>query len=154
MSYPGQRRPDAVIVKDPNLPPTQDNLKAVIEVKLPHDDWRGPTKYCPGDQEEDFERIAGSPKKVVLVRKEDCPCPDDVPKKKEEVEEKVKDQNRQTSFPWLKAVATGVAAAAVVAAAVALTPVEAVAAVGVGVAAGAAAVFGLFSSPSGSPDGA
>ena len=28
------RRPDVVIVKDPNLPPTQDNIKHVVEIKF------------------------------------------------------------------------------------------------------------------------
>jgi hypothetical protein len=152
-SYPGQRRPDAVIVKDPSVPPTQDNLKAVIEIKLPGDRWRGRAKYSDDDQEKDFEKIAGDPDKVVLVRKEDCPCPDDVPKKQEQ-EVPEKKEEPQTSFPWLKAVALGVGAVAVVAAAVALAPAEAAVAVGVVAVAGAAAVFGLFSTPAGGPDGA
>lgn len=62
------RRPDVVIVKDPQKPPTQDNIKQVIEIKFPNDDW-GPR------QEADYRTIAGPGKLAVLTPKE-CACDD------------------------------------------------------------------------------
>ncbi len=44
MWLPGEgyvRRPDVVIVKDPTKPPTQDNIKLVVEIKFDNDKWRG-----------------------------------------------------------------------------------------------------------------
>src|SRR5262249_53747486 len=48
----GSKAPDVVLVKDPTKPPTQDNIKKIIEIKFPGDRWR------PG-QEKAYERIAG-----------------------------------------------------------------------------------------------
>jgi hypothetical protein len=151
-TYPGDRRPDAVIVADPLKPPTQDNLKAVVDVKLPGDRWRG-------TQKEDFQEIAGDPEKVVEVNPKNCQCeekpkPEPVPVPVPIVAPKPK----QLEFPgWLALVAIGVAAVAVVAAAVALAPAVAAGAAAVGLAATGAAMFALFSGPSttaGGPDGA
>lgn len=47
------RRPDVVIVNDPTISPTQDNIRMVVEIKFPNDD--------PGTgQMKAYERIAGS----------------------------------------------------------------------------------------------
>lgn len=54
------RIPDAVVLRDPNGKPTQDNMLGVIEVKFPPDDW--------GDgQERAYERIAGADHKLRLL---------------------------------------------------------------------------------------
>jgi hypothetical protein len=67
------RRPDVVIVKDPTRPPTQDNIKQVVEMKFPDDPFR------PG-QLEDYGTIAGDPKKMVSLELKNCDC--DRPKPK------------------------------------------------------------------------
>ena len=46
------KRPDVIIVKDPTKPPTQDNIKKVVEIKFPPD-------TVSRDQEADYRRIAG-----------------------------------------------------------------------------------------------
>lgn len=64
------RRPDVVIVNDPSLPPTQDNLKSVVEIKFPPD-------RVDRKQQEAYERIAGDdPTKVVTMGPSDCGCSD------------------------------------------------------------------------------
>ncbi|WP_447894321.1 hypothetical protein [Vreelandella sp. GE22] len=61
------RIPDAVVLRDPNGKPTQDNLLGVIEVKFPPDDW--------GDgQERAYEGIAGGEEKLHLLTPERCKC--------------------------------------------------------------------------------
>jgi hypothetical protein len=154
--YPGKRRPDVVIVSNPKLPPIQSNIKAIVEIKLPGDRWRK-------GQKQDYEAIAGAKNKVVEMTDGDCTCvdPNDPPpipipieapeKKKDEVEEKQTD--------WGKWVVPGLAVVGVVAlvvAAVAAAPFVAAAAAAVGAAAltaaAATAVFGLFSSPTGTPN--
>ena len=62
------RRPDVVIVKDPRKPPTQDNIKQVVEIKFPNDDW-GPR------QEADYRTISG-PGKLAMLTPEVCACDD------------------------------------------------------------------------------
>lgn len=64
------RRPDVVIVNDPSAPPTQDNIKSVVEIKFP------PQKPDP-EQEEDFRLIAGSREKLEVMGPQDCDCSDD-----------------------------------------------------------------------------
>ncbi|WP_321967053.1 VRR-NUC domain-containing protein [Burkholderia cepacia] len=64
------RRPDVVIVKDPSLPPTQDNIKNVVEIKFP------PQKRDT-EQEEDFRLIAGSREKLEVMGPQDCDCSND-----------------------------------------------------------------------------
>ncbi len=66
------RRPDVVIVKDPTLPPTQDNIKQVVEIKFPGD------KYAPG-QRDDYVIIAGDETKFVPLKLEDCDCNESEP---------------------------------------------------------------------------
>ncbi|NIF54868.1 VRR-NUC domain-containing protein [Burkholderia sp. Ax-1724] len=64
------RRPDAVIVNDPSLPPTQDNLKNVVELKFPPD-------AIDLKQQAAYEEIAGDPGKVATMGPGDCGCSDD-----------------------------------------------------------------------------
>lgn len=61
------RRPDVIIVKDPSKPPTQDNIKQVVEMKFPGDPYR------PGQREE-YIRIAGGRDKMVELELSDCDC--------------------------------------------------------------------------------
>jgi hypothetical protein len=70
------RRPDVVIVNDPSLPPTQDNLKSVVEIKFP------PDQFDP-KQQEAYERIAGDPSKVATMGPNDCGCSDEQPEQEE-----------------------------------------------------------------------
>jgi hypothetical protein len=61
------RRPDVVIVKDPRLPPYQDNIEKVVEMKF--DD-----RILP-EQRDAYEIIAGDPNKFQLIEeKKDCNC--------------------------------------------------------------------------------
>ncbi|MCC7682754.1 VRR-NUC domain-containing protein [Janthinobacterium sp. FW305-128] len=61
------RRPDVIIVKDPTKPPTQDNIKQVVEIKFPGDPFR------PG-QREDYIVIAGDEMKMVPLTPDECDC--------------------------------------------------------------------------------
>jgi type VI secretion system secreted protein VgrG len=64
----GSKIPDVVIVKDPNKPPTQDNIKRIVEIKFPGD-------KVGDDQMDQYKRIAGeAPVEVWTL--EDCNCPD------------------------------------------------------------------------------
>ena len=58
------RRPDVIIVQNPNRPPTQDNMKQVVEMKFPPDPRN--TK-----QTEACKKIAGSENKVVDMQATD-----------------------------------------------------------------------------------
>lgn len=68
------RRPDVVIVKDPAKPPTQDNIKQIVEMKFPPDKL---TEF----QETAYLTIAGSKTKFRTLEPGDCDCnepePDD-----------------------------------------------------------------------------
>ncbi|QJW80029.1 VRR-NUC domain-containing protein [Burkholderia glumae] len=64
------RRPDVVIVNDGSRPPTQDNIKNIVEIKFP------PQARDP-EQEEEYADIAGSPSKVSTMGPADCDCSDD-----------------------------------------------------------------------------
>lgn len=64
------RRPDVVVVKDGSAPPTQDNIKSVVEIKFP-------PQTRDREQEDDYARIAGSPDKVATMGPGDCDCSDD-----------------------------------------------------------------------------
>lgn len=68
------RRPDVIIVKDPAKPPTQDNIKQVVEMKFPDDPYR------PG-QRDDYARIAGGRDKMVELEFNDCDCNKSEPEK-------------------------------------------------------------------------
>ena len=61
------RRPDVVIVNDPTKPPTQDNIKQVVEIKFPPDKIDKP-------QEDAYVQIAGSDSKLVVIGPEECDC--------------------------------------------------------------------------------
>lgn len=61
------RRPDVVIVQDPSKPPTQDNLKKVVEIKFPPD-------TVSSRQRDDYIDIAGDEKKFVSLKPSDCDC--------------------------------------------------------------------------------
>ncbi|SDI45321.1 VRR-NUC domain-containing protein [Paraburkholderia phenazinium] len=52
------RRPNVVIVNNPSLPPTQDNIKNVVEIKFPPD-------KVDLKQQAAYEEIAGEPDKSV-----------------------------------------------------------------------------------------
>ncbi len=64
------RIPDVIVTKDPTKPPTQDNIKKVVEIKFPNDDW-GP------EQEEDYELIAGDPDDLEKLTVDKCGCKSD-----------------------------------------------------------------------------
>lgn len=68
------RRPDVVIVIDPSKPPTQDNIKQVVEIKFDGDPWG---KL----QARDYERISGEDK-LALLTPAMCSCDDPARKKK------------------------------------------------------------------------
>ena len=68
------RRPDVVIVKDPSRPPTQDNIKQVVEMKFPNDTFRR-------GQRDDYVTIAGGEAKMVRLDLEDCDCNKTEPEK-------------------------------------------------------------------------
>jgi len=68
------RRPDVVIVNDPAKPPTQDNIKKVVEIKFPSDEVRD-------NQMVAYQRIAGDKNKVVLLKSEECNCEQSKPRK-------------------------------------------------------------------------
>jgi len=70
------RRPDVVIVKDPLKPPTQDNIKQVVEIKFDGDSWGV-------RQAEDYETISGKGKLAELTPGK-CACDDPDRKKKTE----------------------------------------------------------------------
>jgi VRR-NUC domain len=61
------RRPDVVIVNDPSKPPTQDNIKQVVEVKFPPD-------KMDEKQEKAYTSIAGGEDKLVEMGPDDCNC--------------------------------------------------------------------------------
>lgn len=60
------RRPDVIIVEDPTKPPTQDNIKKVVEIKFPPD-------TMDERQEEAYRRIAGDAE-VVTMTPDKCDC--------------------------------------------------------------------------------
>ncbi len=61
------RRPDVVIVNDPTKPPTQDNIKQVVEIKFPPD-------KMDEKQARAYIRIAGDDNKLVEMGPGDCDC--------------------------------------------------------------------------------
>ena len=74
------RRPDVVIVKDPNLPPTQDNIKHVVEIKFGTDTFEKP-------QRDAYTEIAGDRTKVKVLDPDECGCNSDDDGKKSTVTE-------------------------------------------------------------------
>ncbi len=67
------RRPDVVIVKDTTKPPTQDNIKQIVEMKFPPDTITVP-------QERAYVRIAGGQNKLTTLEPSDCDCDSSEPK--------------------------------------------------------------------------
>ncbi len=61
------RRPDVVIVQNPNLAPTQSNIKKVIEIKFPGD-------ALSQAQNDAYILIAGSASKLGVMTPESCQC--------------------------------------------------------------------------------
>lgn len=61
------RRPDIVIVYDPTKPPTQDNIKQIVEMKFPPDTLSDPQRVA-------YQRIAGDKTKFVTLEPSDCDC--------------------------------------------------------------------------------
>ena len=79
MWLPGEgyiRRPDVVIVKDPFKPPTQDNIKQVVEIKFDGDPW--------GEGQEAAYRSISGPGKLVELTPAKCSCDDPDRKKRTE----------------------------------------------------------------------
>ncbi len=66
------RRPDVVIVKDPLKPPTQDNIKQIVEMKFPPD-------ALSGEQEAAYREIGGKGK-LTQLKPSDCDCDSSEPK--------------------------------------------------------------------------
>lgn len=67
------RRPDVIIVKDPLKPPTQDNIKQIVEMKFPPDILSEPQRRA-------YATIAGDVKKLVKLEPGDCDCQSEEPK--------------------------------------------------------------------------
>jgi hypothetical protein len=61
------RRPDVVIVKDPAKPPTQDNIKQIVEMKFPPDKLSKP-------QADAYREIAGDQRKLETLEPSQCDC--------------------------------------------------------------------------------
>lgn len=61
------RRPDVVIVNDPTKPPTQDNIKQIVEMKFPPD-------AISREQQAAYEIIAGDEKKLTTLQPSHCGC--------------------------------------------------------------------------------
>ncbi|ARU88544.1 VRR-NUC domain-containing protein [Pseudomonas sp. M30-35] len=74
------RRPDVVIVNDPQKPPTQDNIKQVIEMKFPPD-------QPDNKQAKAYGKIAGNKNKVVEMKSTECDCSQENQQSKVPVEE-------------------------------------------------------------------
>ncbi|WP_186275196.1 VRR-NUC domain-containing protein [Burkholderia gladioli] len=70
-TYPARsgmvRRPDVVIVDDPTQPPTQDNLRSVVEIKFP-------PQSIDKEQLAADQHIAGAPDKAAVLSPSDCDC--------------------------------------------------------------------------------
>lgn len=66
---PWIRRPDVVIVNDPSLPPVQSNIKKVVEMKFPPDQFSK-------TQEAAYMDIAGDESKYAGITPDDCGCGD------------------------------------------------------------------------------
>jgi hypothetical protein len=61
------RRPDVIIVNDPTKPPTQDNIKQVVEIKFPPDEMEK-------RQRDAYTLIAGNKNKLVVLEPDECDC--------------------------------------------------------------------------------
>lgn len=63
------RRPDVVIVNDPSQPPVQSNIRKVVEMKFPPDEFSK-------TQEAAYMDIAGDDSKYAGITPDDCGCGD------------------------------------------------------------------------------
>ena len=61
------RRPDVVIVRNTRNPPTQDNIKQVLEMKFPPDPINE-------EQARTYAQITGDERKVVQMSSDECDC--------------------------------------------------------------------------------
>jgi hypothetical protein len=61
------RRPDVVIVNEVTKPPTQDNIKQIVEIKFPPDK-RNARQHAA------YMQIAGDENKLLVMGPEDCNC--------------------------------------------------------------------------------
>jgi hypothetical protein len=61
------RRPDVVIVNDPTKPPTQDNIKQIVEMKFPPD-------AMSKSQQIAYIKIAGDRRKLWTLKPSNCSC--------------------------------------------------------------------------------
>ncbi len=130
-SFPGQkipdftsgagmmRRPDVVIVDDPNLPPAGDNIRSVVEVKFPPD-------TLSAGQEDAYSKINGGTPPEVLSPQQ-CGC---AQKQPERVPVPAPVPATEPEDHTVRNVVIG---GALVAGAILLAPEEAVAAVGYGI---------------------
>lgn len=90
---PGHRRPDAIITD--GGPPTQSNIKSVVEMKFDGD-------TLSKDQKISYEKIAGSEDKfIVLEEGKNCHC-DDRDGEKEPVKEPVLQPSYEPKKSWWK----------------------------------------------------
>lgn len=97
------RRPDIVIVKDPSKPPTQDNIKQIVEMKFPPDE-------LSRAQREAYEDIAGDENKLVTLKPSDCDCeaPDDPKKKRaKKIVEAIQAAKIDQALEFISAIWTG-----------------------------------------------
>lgn len=62
-----------MVVKDPLKPPTQDNIRQIVEMKFPPDSLTEPQLRA-------YIRIAGGSDKVATLEPSDCDCQDSEPK--------------------------------------------------------------------------
>ncbi len=69
------RRPDVVLLKDPHGDLSLGNIKDVVEIKFPPDDWQD-------NGQEDAYTVINNGKKPTLLTPEDCGCEEEEDKKK------------------------------------------------------------------------
>lgn len=129
----GSRRPDAIVVRNPALPWSGDNIAAVIECKWGADDWQ------PG-QRPAYERIAGGKDKVIVLNDSNCQCPEDPRRQPVPVPVTERSREPKRTPDWVAPAAT----AATVVGAVALAAAAVAGAPAVAAAAAVVALFGLL----------
>lgn len=66
------RRPDIVIVHDSTKPPTQNNIKQIVEMKFPPDTLSEPQRAA-------YQQIAGDKTKLETLEPSDCDCENSKP---------------------------------------------------------------------------
>jgi len=96
----GSRIPDVVVVKDPTLPPTQDNIQKVYEMKFPGDSWSNETGPDGMTQQEAYQRLFGEKFEKEELTKKNCNCPDDDGEKKTKEEAKASVLGLASRWRW------------------------------------------------------